>query len=139
MALVFSSSLLVMNWSSAADKEEGRAVVKDADETPSFRLTIQPMLNTSCVSCHMNGTASANLNLQPGKSYQALVGVKSTGSTLDLVKPGDPEASYLMHKLLGTHTSVGGSGGAMPLGSPRAEEDLIVEIRKWIESGATDD
>ncbi|HSW03762.1 hypothetical protein [Aquabacterium sp.] len=55
------------------------------------------------------------------------------------VKPGDPAASYLMHKIDDKHISVGGSGLRMPMGSeplPAVQRELL---RRWIAEGARRD
>ncbi|MCE0917373.1 MULTISPECIES: hypothetical protein [unclassified Pseudomonas] len=107
-----------------------------ADEVPSFRKTIQPMLDTYCVSCHLQGSAPEDLVLQRGSAYRQLVGIASVQSTLKRVVPGDPQASYLLHKLTGDQLSVGGKGVAMPFGQAQADTQLIQAVQAWIASGA---
>ncbi len=68
--------------------------------------------------------------------HPATVAVASTQSKLLLVAPGEPETSYLMHKMDGTHADVGGSGSLMPMASTpisEAERDIV---RAWIADGA---
>jgi hypothetical protein len=58
---------------------------------------------------------------------------------LDLVEPGDPERSYLVHKLRGTQGDVGGGGARMPVAdSPldAADQELL---ENWIANGAPND
>jgi len=52
------------------------------------------------------------------------------------VVPGDTGSSYLWHKLTGTHTKVGGSGGQMPLGYPALDAKTLGVIETWILEGA---
>ncbi len=54
---------------------------------------------------------------------------------MDYVEPGDPQGSYLWHKLAGTHTDVGGGGGRMPSSSGLPESTLDI-IEEWILEGA---
>jgi len=49
------------------------------------------------------------------------------------VQPGDPDASYLVHKLEGR---VGISGRRMPFTPPYMSEGQILILRRWIEIGA---
>jgi hypothetical protein len=66
-------------------------------------------------------------------SFMALVNEPSTqNGALDLVEPGDPDASYLIRKLEGTATV----GGQMPLFGVPLDQDTIDTIRQWISDGA---
>ncbi len=51
---------------------------------------------------------------------------------LDRVEPGDPDNSYLIHKLEGTQAV----GDRMPQGGPFLDEETIGDIRQWIADGA---
>jgi hypothetical protein len=62
--------------------------------------------------------------------------VASNESALLRVKAGDPDSSYLVHKIQGTQGTVGGSGGQMPLGRSPLSQDNIDIIRDWIAAGA---
>ena len=70
--------------------------------------------------------------------YGALVGVMSRQTPgAILVVPGDPDASYLIHKLEGRPDIV---GVRMPRGTgPFLTEGQILVIRRWIETGAAND
>lgn len=113
----------------------------DAAPAVSFAAQIQPLFDARCVVCHQYGAAQAGLSLEEGDAHRNLVGVASTESKLLRVAPGEPEQSYLLHKLRGTHVSVGGTGARMPLADngaaplSDAEQALIVT---WIEQGAPD-
>lgn len=114
------------------------AAAQSAD-TPSFRNDIQPLLNAQCVFCHVTGAENGGLNLGGRKAYGALTS-PSTESALARVAPGNPDRSYLVHKLRGTQLTVGGSGLRMPMTDPPTpidarQLDLIV---KWIAAGAPD-
>ena len=103
----------------------------------SFNRDIQPILNTSCAICHQ-GAGPAGLTLEPGVSYTALVGHKSTESKLMRITPGSPEASYMFHKISGSHLSVGGSGSRMPQTGYVLPQSQIGLIQTWIREGAPD-
>jgi hypothetical protein len=91
----------------------------------------------ACVQCHnANGAPfAANLNLQPGVAYGQLVGRSSTERPgLMRVAPGDPDASYLVHKLEGQADIV---GVRMPRGTgPFLSDGQMAVIRRWIAVGA---
>jgi hypothetical protein len=52
------------------------------------------------------------------------------------VAPGDPENSYIYHKLEGAPGIV---GGRMPLNGTPLTEGQIRVIERWIETGAAND
>jgi hypothetical protein len=60
--------------------------------------------------------------------------IRNPGATL--VVPGDPDASYLVHKLEG---AAGIVGVRMPLGGPYLTDGQISIIRRWIARGAPND
>jgi hypothetical protein len=110
-------------------------IVRDPTPPPvSLARQIQPIFSASC-SCHVSGRSAAGLSLDEGYAHAALVSVLSGQSDLNLVEPGDPEKSYLWHKLNGSYRRVGGSGGRMPLGRGPLPAAQIERIRKWIEQG----
>lgn len=111
-------------------------------EQVSLARDIQPILDGHCVQCHMTGAAQAGLILEDGASYEMLVGVPSSQARLSRVQPGQPEASYLFLKLMGTHAGAGGEGSGMPLVEgvyKPLDAKSIALIRSWIQSGAKRD
>lgn len=122
-----------------------------AQSTVSFSQDIIPMFVESCTRCHGGEEAtsgSASLNLDAPFAYDNLVNVlarpfrPAEGEEVEKeffrVTPGMPEVSYLLHKLLGTHTIVGGTGQQMPRGADAVPwtEDQIDLVRQWILAGA---
>ncbi len=91
----------------------------------------------ACVSCHTNvgRTPAANLNLNGDAAYAALVNVPSIQRPeLMRVAPGDPENSYLIHKMEGRP---GIQGTQMPRnGPPFMTSGQILVVKRWIELGA---
>jgi mono/diheme cytochrome c family protein len=110
-----------------------------ADAAVSYKTDIQPIFNAQCVFCHVTGAENAGLNLGRRESRASLM-APSSEAPLPRVTPGDPEKSYLVHKLRGTHLSVGGSGNAMPMYDPPRPFDaaLLERISRWIQNGAPD-
>lgn len=86
-----------------------------------------------CSVCHVGGGAPEGLRLDAADSFNLIVGVPSTEvPSLDRVKAGDPNNSYLIQKLEG-HAAV---GAQMPLGGPYLSTTTIDFIRQWITDGA---
>lgn len=113
-----------------------------ADKGPlSLAFDVQPIFDSYCVQCHMLEVAQAGLVLEDGEAYANLVGVRSSESTLLRVIRGNPENSYLIKKLRGTHIQAGGAGLGMPLVEgtyePLSKRD-IEAISHWIALGAKD-
>lgn len=114
------------------------------DLTPTFASIQRDIFQTtdaagrsSCVTCHTDarGVPPAGLVLRDGVAYGALVNAPSrfkAGAVL--VVPGDPENSYLIHKLEGRSGIV---GLRMPRnGPPFLTDGQLLVIRRWIELGA---
>jgi hypothetical protein len=89
---------------------------------------------TACANCHTGRIPNVSINFSSGvDAYALLVNVPSRQRPdLMLVAPGNPEASYLIHKLEGRSTIV---GLRMP-GPPFLTDRQIRVIRRWIENGA---
>jgi hypothetical protein len=92
---------------------------------------------TSCVTCHTNvgRNPAGGLNLLHDLAYDQLVDVNATQvPTLKRVKPGDPDGSYILHKIEGRPGIV---GRRMPFnGPPYLTDGQILIMRRWIELGA---
>jgi hypothetical protein len=113
---------------------------------PTFTSVQQDIFSTTdaagrslCIGCHtsVGRTPPQGLNLAVDP-YAALVNVPSRSRPeLMLVKPGDPENSYLIHKLEGRSGIV---GLRMPRnGPPYLTDGQILVIRRWIAIGAPRD
>lgn len=136
LCLALALLLTHSQYASAQEKEDAGQEEVAAEASVSFSNDVQPIFDMHCVFCHQSAAAQGGLVLQQGMAYEQLVDVKSSQSELLRVAPGDREASYLLHKLRGTHLSVGGEGSAMPLGGPSLSEEQIELIGTWIEEGA---
>jgi hypothetical protein len=91
----------------------------------------------ACTSCHnaQGARFSGNLNLDGAEAYRQLVNVVSTGKR-DAIRviPGDPENSYLIHKIEGRPGIV---GQRMPRTTgPFLTPGQVLIIKRWIELGA---
>jgi hypothetical protein len=94
----------------------------------------------ACTQCHNAGNRNnaAVLSLAEGVAYGELVNVASSRKPGAIrVIPGDPDASYLIHKLEGRSDIV---GQRMPrTGGPFLTAGQVTIIRRWIELGARND
>jgi hypothetical protein len=92
-------------------------------------------------ACHTGSPPdAAPVSLDAERAWVELVGVPSVQVPgLAVVEPGDPQASYLVHKLRGTAASVGGFGNPMPPSDEPLTEAQILAIEAWIASGAPND
>jgi len=95
---------------------------------------------TACTTCHTSTgrNPTGGLNLNHDVAYAQLVNVPAR-SPLGKIRviPGDPENSYLIHKLEGRP---GISGRRMPNnGPPYLTDGQLVVIKRWIELGAPND
>lgn len=105
---------------------------------PTHTTDIQPVWDLRCGSaggsCHLGGATSGALAMDD--AYDNIVSVASDDVPgMALVEPGDPASSYLLHKILDTQGTVGGSGGPMPAsGNMTPYERALVEA--WIAEGA---
>ena len=99
-----------------------------------------PSGRVACTQCHNTQGAqlAARLNLTEGAAYAALVGVPSSNKPGAVrVIPGDPDNSYLIHKLEGGPAIV---GERMPrTAGPFLTAGQMLVIRRWIQLGANND
>lgn len=102
--------------------------------TAEFQSIQDNVFTPICAKCHIGASAPEGLQLDAGHSNNLLVGVASVEQpNLLRVKPGDPDNSYLVHKIEGLS---GITGGVMPLGETPLPQATIDVIRQWITAGA---
>jgi len=83
--------------------------------------------------CHGGASAQQGLRLDAGFSAGNLICVHSPRDpSLTRVVPGDPDNSFIIHKLEGTQSL----GDRMPDGGPYLQQSTIDVIRQWIANGA---
>ena len=116
----------------------------------TFSRDVFPLFDTCSDSkCHGqqgNDTKLFISETDPRSTVPSFINVPSQKlATMMLVKPGDPNASFLMKKLDGSHCvldkqCVGGTCGDQ---MPNKETQLTVEerdkVRRWIAQGAKND
>jgi methionine-rich copper-binding protein CopC len=101
--------------------------------TADFQSIQDNVFTPICSKCHIGGGAPEGLQLDAAHSYNLLVGVPSAEQPALLrVKPGDPDNSYMVHKIEGVDIT----GGQMPLMETPLPQPTIDAIRQWITNGA---
>jgi hypothetical protein len=113
--------------------------------TPTFSSIQNDIFNAAdsagrpaCTQCHNAiGGRFNGLDLSAAVAYGNLVGVGSRGKPGAVrVIAGDPENSYLVHKIEGRPGIV---GARMPMLGPYLTNGQILVIKRWIELGARND
>jgi hypothetical protein len=118
--------------------ENGRPIGENPQSPPpdgavDFAFLQSAIFTPLCTTCHAGGAAPLGLRLEPGVSYAMLVTVASVEvPELARVSPGNPDASYLVHKIEGRAAV----GARMPLGGPPLPQTSIDNVRQWIGAGA---
>lgn len=105
---------------------------------PTFSAIQANVFTPSCATagCHAGANPDGDLNLESAISYAMLVGIESSQQAgLLRVNAGNPDDSYLIHKLEG---AAGITGARMPPGAALSQTSIDV-IRQWITDGAADD
>lgn len=134
-SLTIMSLLLLAGCSGGS--EEAAAPVEEMATPSLFAEKVAPTLQAQCATCHLTGQEQGNISLVPAKAIESLVGVPSQEAPDILrVKAGDPDASYLVMKIEGTHLDHGGNGVRMPFGAAPLTDQQIADIRQWIAEGA---
>lgn len=93
---------------------------------------VQSIFNASCAraGCHAGPTPQQGMSLTPSSFYESTVGEPSREKpTLLRVHPGQPDSSYLVHKIEG-RSSI--EGVQMPFAGQQLSSEEIGTIRDWI-------
>lgn len=111
----------------------GRPLGESGSGADLFTQVQETIFTPACTICHAGAAAPLGLRLDAPNSRALLVGVPSVQvPSLLLVVPGDPAASYLVHKIEGRAAV----GERMPLGGPALPQSSIDLLRQWIAAGA---
>jgi hypothetical protein len=114
-----------------------RSLFAVAGTLPTLTSIQANVLTPRCAGCHtgVGSVLPGALNLtSAAASHAALVGVASSEvPALQRVAAGNPNDSYLVHKLEGGPNIV---GARMPAGGPFLDQTTINAIRQWIATGA---
>lgn len=132
---IFCGSLVI----AAALACAGEGTGPNGNGAVSFANDVQPIFSNRCAlsGCHVAPSPPEGMNLSAGQAYANIVNVTSSQvPAMVRVKPGDPEASYLVLKIEGRQAEVGGTGQRMPALGCCLSSAQIATIRSWISAGA---
>lgn len=125
------------------DDSAGTDVQDDDDVSAEPTWTaVQASLASRCGPCHTTNIRAGLTDLNDyDAAYDNLVGQPADQvPSLNRVEAGDPDSSYLLHKVRGTHEEVGGDGDPMPPGSRAPlSGDQVQALEDWILDGAAKD
>ncbi|MCH8146046.1 MAG: hypothetical protein IIA55_15150 [Gemmatimonadetes bacterium] len=112
----------------------------DGGDEVTLSRDVQPIFTGNCTfsGCHAGSSPEEGMSLVAGQAFSNVVNVAANQASMNRVTPNQPDNSYLVHKVQGTHldVGVGGSGSRMPLNrSPLSQSDIDL-IRAWIQAGA---
>jgi uncharacterized membrane protein len=99
----------------------GQAPTGDVD----FARDVMPILEKTCVECHGPDKVKARLRMD------SVAGLQKGGKSGALLKPGDPENSLMMRRVLGLDGE-----DQMPLDKDPLSEAQVDTLRRWIAAGA---
>lgn len=125
--------------------ETEEATTTDNTDTTELTATLssiqENIFTPTCAvaGCHTSTSHASGMSLKDGETYDNLVGISSSrsGVTIPRVTAGDSSASYLINKLEGTQSTVGGgSSSQMPLALTPLTAAQIAIIKEWIDNGA---
>jgi mono/diheme cytochrome c family protein len=122
VALLVCGSVLV----GVSGLREARAEAVVQAGPVDFTRDVLPIFEKSCVECHGPDKVKARLRMD---SVEAL---QKGGKNGALLKPGDPENSLLMRRVLGLDGE-----DQMPLDADPLTEAQVDTLRRWIAAGAT--
>jgi hypothetical protein len=100
------------------------------------REIIERADSSGCVNCHKATGVNGGLDLSHDVAYDHCVNVRSATSGAIRIVPGDPDNSYLIHKLEGKTRWPDIKGVQMPRNAPPLTDGQILIIRRWIAMGA---
>jgi len=142
--IAVAGSVLLLSLAGGCDEKLSDVAGPSPGLEPTFS-SIQQLIfqaidesgRSACTQCHTSAgrLPAAGLSLLPDDAYRSLVGVASRQKPgAVLVIPGDPDNSYLVHKLEGRGDIV---GARMPRTTgPFLTDGQMLIIRRWIEQGA---
>ena len=96
---------------------------------PYTTAELQGRFDRICAGCH---GGAGGLVLRPDFQTNTVNVRSGQAPALDRIEPGNPDMSYLYHKLRGTQRDVGGAGSRMPLGGGFWADWEIERLRLWI-------
>jgi len=128
-----------MLWAASAGCEHAEA--EPVDMEPTLTNVQNQVFDECCATsgCHDDQTQAGDLNLSSAEmSYLALVEQPATNRVARenrwmLVKPGEPDLSFVVRKIEQPGL---GEGAAMPVGPKGLNGPYLEMVRAWVAGGA---
>lgn len=121
------ASLLIFVAAGRAD-DRPKPIQDDDDQALAFFETkVRPVLVEHCYECHSSETAEGGLRVDSRSA------IRAGGSRGPAVVPEHPDASILLAAVSHSEPDL-----KMPPNGARLPKQVIADLRKWIESGASD-
>jgi hypothetical protein len=118
-----------------ADADADSDTDADTDPGPVLWADLLPTLQFRCGGCHYEPIGEPKGQFE-FDGPEDLVGVPSHQlPEMPYVAAGDPDGSYLWHKVNGTQDTVGGDGANMPATVSLTPGELV-KLNDWIAGGA---
>ena len=97
---------------------------------PYTSAEAQQVLDTNCAPCHTTNNTFPNVS-----DVLALQNAVSNQSMLRQIEAGNHQASYLWHKINGSHRTpeAGGRGALMPRNRLALSQEIIDRFALWID------
>jgi hypothetical protein len=135
---------------STDDLPDGHVMQTDgAQPSVSFARDISPILQQRCVICHRQGGVIAPYFDDPFGAGHSIINYENSWATVHdspyevVVKPGDPDNSFLVYKLEADPDpetfDEANNGSPMPRHIERLTAQELANVRQWIADGAQDD
>lgn len=120
---------------SDSTSDTGSAPGSGDPDGPTLAALHAEVFQSNCMVCHgISALGGLDMRLDAGLRNR-LLDPSLQVPALPLVDPGNPETSYLWHKVANTHEDVGGFGDPMPPTGLLGAADLD-RIEAWIRAGA---
>src|SRR5690606_30289201 len=108
----------------------------DAQTEVTVGMVWEEVIEPRCITCHGSGEGGFVMGFTPQSFRAAVVGMASHCFQRVLVEAGDPDASYLVHKVEGR---AGICGSRMPYARPALKAGELALLHRWIADGALAD
>ena len=133
LLLLFASPLgcVLGESSDIYTRAEAVEVGECTDVSIDFTVDVLPILETNCATCHGGDNPVSGLLLETEEAYDNVVNVPSNGGAKLYVVEADPDASFLLDRILGANGTT-----IMPPGSDGISAEEATVIQCWIEAGA---
>jgi len=117
----------------------GRNPLQGGGAAATYEGITEGLMVPRCATsaCHAGPQPRAFPTCDADLWYDVYLGQPSQQAPgMNLVEPGDPEQSYLVHKLRGTHGTAGGGGARMPIAAAPLDDEEQAAVEAWIANGA---